>query len=91
MKEEIKQAIAQNLRVGIVNKVRNDVAFGWTQVVAAVQGADDADKATIVRLMLGTPLLQKRLEALADAEADAMLADDSLSLAELRKVLTRTG
>lgn len=87
MEEEIKKAVSQRLRVKVLADVRGDTAYGWTQVKAAVQDATEDDKAQIINLMLKTPLFQARLKALADAEADAMLADGSLNLTELSKVL----
>lgn len=87
MREEIKAAISKRLLVTLGAKMRTDVVFGWTQVKAAVQGAEDEDKAQIIKLLLSTDLLKSHLDSLAGAEADDMLENDSLDLTELAKIL----
>jgi Holliday junction resolvasome RuvABC endonuclease subunit len=87
VKDQIKATISKKLLVKLGSRMRTDVDYGWMQVKAAVQGAADEDKAQIIQLLLGTDLLRAHLNTLADAEADAMLANDSLDLTELDKIL----
>lgn len=87
MKQQIKQAIVRKLLIRLGVRMRADAGFGWAQVKTAVQIADDADKAQIIIKLMGTDLLKAHLNTLAEAEADAMLANDSLDLTELDKIL----
>lgn len=69
----------------------------WAQLVAAVGAAGSGKKQEVLNAVkagnarqvgdLLISLTGAYLKTLADADADAMIADDTLSLAELEKVL----
>ena len=88
--EQIKTRIVSSL----LPKYRAELT--WANLVTAVAGSDAQDKADLVTaLKNGNPLsagrrmdalVKKWMTAQAGIEADAMLADGSLTLAELDRI-----
>ena len=90
-KDEIKARIVRKLAP------QYRASLTWAELVAGVGQATALQKQAIVQAVIDNDaqlagrrlidLAAAKVEALAGAEADTMLADDSLALAELEKIL----
>lgn len=90
-KEELKAILVKRIAP------KRRVALVWSDVTAAVGAATQADKDELVQhirdgnaRLLGDRLLAlvaARVKTQSEAEADTILADDSLTLTELERIL----
>lgn len=87
MRDRIKQAIVRKLLPKYGAKFNSEIPWAWSQVRAAGQAATDEGKAEIIRALVGTKVIRDHLSNLAKAEADNFLADNSLNLDELERIL----
>ena len=87
MKEKLKQAIVMKLLPKYGSKFNSDVAWAWAQVRAAGQAANTEGRQEIIRALSDTKVIRSHLRDLAESEADGFLADNSLNLDELERIL----
>jgi len=87
MKEQIKQAISRKILSNLRARMRSDVPWGWDQIRQSVQSATMDDRAKIIAMLLNADFVTRHLKGIADADADAKLANDSLDIDELKEIL----
>ena len=86
IKDDIKRKATEKLLTKYVNKYLSDPVWAWQEVRDAAQSANQAGKEEIAKALVRTDVIKSHLRSLAEQEADALLADDSLDLNELNRI-----
>jgi len=87
MREEIQKTIAAKLKRRYARQYKSDAAWAWDSVREWLKTATPAQKKEILRAIEGVSMVTGGIQALADTEAQGMLANDSLDLNELSRIL----
>lgn len=86
IKEQIKKRAIERLLPKYTQKYLSDPAWAWQEVRDAAQNTNAEGREEITKELVRTRVIKAHLRSLAEAEADALLADDSLDLNELNRV-----
>ncbi len=86
IKDDMLSKIAARLMQKYVQRYIDDPAWAWQQARDAVQTTDAEGREEITKDLMDTKVIKDYLKGLAVAEAQALLADDTLNLDELNRV-----
>lgn len=98
MQDKIRSAVAAKVMAKSLSSLSGlALAQSWGIVQSSLDSATDAQKAKVILAISGRntqrignvigKLVRDHMKVLADAKADDMLADGSLNIAELGKIL----
>lgn len=86
IKEQIKQKAAEKLQQKYVMRFSNDPIWAWDEIRKAAQSASIDGKKEMIKALANTKTVRLHLRSLAVAEAESLLADNSLNLDELNRI-----
>ena len=86
-KEQLKNYIKMRLLRRYARRYKDDLQWAWQLIKDAVSAASAAEKLEIIKALENVSIVRKAINKAADDEADTMLQDDSLDLAELVRIL----